>query len=429
MHRIVIVGGGAGGLELATRLGRRLGRRGRAQVVLVDLRMTHLWKPLLHEVASGALNAAEDELNYLAQASWSHFEFQLGRMVGLDRKAKCIELGPLYDTEGQLMAPRRTVSYDTLVLAVGSRTNDFGTPGAADHCLFLDEPDQAINFQQKLLGEYMGAQARGSSEVLEVAIVGAGATGVELASELRDTARLLASYGLDRISPDNLKITLVEAGPRVLPALPERISIPVHRVLLEQGVRVLCGAAVKQVDHAGLLLADGRRVEARLKVWAAGIKAPEFLTGLDGLESNRLNQLVVHRSLQTTRDPDVFAFGDCAACPTGEDGRNVPPRAQAAHQQADFLVSALNRHLAGRSPGSFSYRDYGSLVSLSRSGAVGTLMGNLMGSFKVEGWMARLFYVSLYRMHQRALHGTARMMLRVLGDRLGRSTEPRLKLH
>ena len=319
------------------------------------------------------------------------------------------------------MAPAPTIAT--------SSVSDFGTPGAADHCLFLDDPDAAIAFQKRLLSEYMGAQARGKSETLEVAIVGAGATGVELAAELRDAARQFSAYGLDKISPENLKITLIEAGPRVLPALPERVSLPVAERLVHEGVRVMCGSAVTLVDEEGLQLANGIKVAARLKVWAAGIRAPVFLASLGNLKTNRINQLEVSETLQTTQDPNIFAFGDCAACPNGHSGTNVPPRAQAAHQQAHFLAQAITRRIEGRPLPSFTYRDYGSLVSLSREGAVGTLMGNLMGSFKVEGWLARMFYISLYRMHQRSLFGTRRVVARMLADALGRSTEPRLKLH
>ncbi len=431
-HRVVIVGGGAGGLELATRLGRTLGRKGQAQITLLDMRMTHLWKPLLHEIACGALDASEDELNYLAQASWNHFEFQLGRFSGIDRSAKYVEIEPLYGPDGEVLAESRRLPYDTLVLAVGSRTNDFGTPGAKDHCLFLDSPDEAIAFHQRMLRQYVGAQARGEvAHRLEIAIVGGGATGVELAAELRNASAQLAAYGLDNIAPGNLQVTLVEAGPRLLPALPEYVGTLVQQMLTRMGVRVLCGSAVRHVDAEGMQLADGSHVRAQLKVWAAGIKVPEYMAGIGGLESNRLNQLVVRSTLQTTLDDAVFALGDCAACPLeGSDGRTVPPRAQAAHQQAELLAISIAKRIQGKSPlPAYRYRDYGSLVSLSKSGAVGTLMGNRMGTLRVEGWLARMFYVSLYRMHQRALYGTRRMLLRMLGDRLGRGTVPRLKLH
>lgn len=431
-HQIVIVGGGAGGLELATRLGRTLGKRGQAKVTLVDANLTHIWKPLLHEVATGSLNSSEDELNYVAQAKWNHFEFQLGRMAGLNRAERRIRLAATLDDQGQLLMPERELAYDSLVIAVGSTTNDFGTPGAAEHCLFLDTRAQAERFHQQLLNHYLRAHANQASttEQINVAIVGAGATGVELAAELHNAAHELAAYGLGRIRPENMRITLIEAGPRVLPALPERISKPVHKTLEKLGITVLTGAAVSQVTADALHTAQGQVIPASLKVWAAGIRAPSFLQDLDGLESNRINQLQVKPSLQTTRDDNIFAFGDCAACPQpGSEGRNVPPRAQAAHQQASLLAKALKLRIEGKALPEYRYRDYGSLISLSTFSAVGNLMGNLTGSVMLEGWLARMFYVSLYRMHQIALYGLTRTLLMMLGDRIGRSTEPRLKLH
>lgn len=431
-HQIVIVGGGAGGLELATRLGRTLGKRGQAKIILVDANLTHIWKPLLHEVAAGSLNSSGDELNYVAQAKWNHFEFQLGRMCSLSRAEKRISLAATLDDQGQVLMPARELTYDSLVIAVGSTTNDFGTAGAAEHCLFLDTREQAERFHRQLLSHYLRAHASQSeaTELINIAIVGAGATGVELAAELHHAAHELAAYGLDRISPENMRITLIEAGPRVLPALPERISQPVHQTLEKLGVTVLTGAAVSQVTADALHTAQGQIIPASLKVWAAGIRAPEFLQNLDGLESNRINQLQVRLTLQTTLDDNIFAFGDCAACPQpGSEGRNVPPRAQAAHQQASLLAKSLKLRIEGKPLPEYRYRDYGSLISLSTFSAVGNLMGNLTGSVMLEGWLARMFYVSLYRMHQVALYGMTRTLLMMLGDRIGRSTEPRLKLH
>ena len=429
-HRIVIVGGGAGGLELATRLGRTLGKRGKARVTLVDANLTHIWKPLLHEVAAGSLNSSADELNYVAQAKWNYFEFQMGRMAGLDRANKCIRLEATRDEFGVELVPSRALNYDTLVIAVGSTTNDFGTPGAAEHCIFLDTREQAERFHRQLLSRYMKAHAgeTGPSGI-SMAIVGAGATGVELAAELLHAAKELAAYGLDGIKPEDVKITLIEAGPKVLPALPERISQPVHQTLLDLGVKVLTGAAVSEVTADGLHTKQGEFVPASLKVWAAGIKAPAFLHEIDGLETNRINQLVVHPTLQSTRDENIFAFGDCAACPQPDSDRNVPPRAQAAHQQASMLARSIRNRLEGKPLPIYRYKDYGSLISLSTFSAVGNLMGNLTGNVMLEGWLARMFYISLYRMHQIALYGMPRTLLMMLGDKLSRSTEPRLKLH
>jgi NADH dehydrogenase len=431
-HRIVIVGGGAGGLELATSLGKTLGKRGTASITLVDANLTHIWKPLLHEVAAGSLNSSEDELNYVAQAKWNHFEFQLGRMSGLDRAAKQIQLSATLDPEtGLELVPARSIGYDTLVIAVGSTTNDFGTQGAAEHCLFLDTRKQAERFHQQLLNHYLRAHAGHdeSRAQISVAIVGAGATGVELAAELHNAAKELAAYGLGRIAPENMRITLIEAGPRVLPALPERIGQPVHQTLEKLGVTVLTNAAVSEVTAESLLTSSGQVIPASLKVWAAGIRAPGFLKDIDGLETNRINQLVVRPTLQTTHDDDIFAFGDCAACPQPGTDRNVPPRAQAAHQQTSLLAKSLKLRIEGKALPEYTYKDYGSLISLSHFSAVGNLMGNLTGSVMLEGWLARMFYVSLYRMHQAALYGLFRTGMLMLGSRIGRGTEPRLKLH
>ena len=333
--RILVVGGGAGGLELATRLGRSLGKSKKALITLVDANMTHIWKPLLHEVAAGSLDSSGDELNYVAQAKWNHFQFQLGAMSGLDRDQRVIRLDAIKDEHGEELIPQREIAYDYLVLAVGSNTNDFNTQGAAEHCLFLDTREQAERFHRMLLNQYMKAQASSEgqiSEKINVAIIGAGATGVELAAELHHAARLLQAYGLNRIRPEDLHINLVEASGRVLPALPERISEPVTDTLKKLGVHLHTGSPVKAVTAEGLLLANGEQIAASLKVWAAGIRAPGFLANL-GLETNRINQVVVHTTLQTTADERIFAFGDCAACPTGEEGKTVPPRAQAARHR------------------------------------------------------------------------------------------------
>ena len=428
---IIVVGGGAGGLELATRLGRKLGKKKRASITLVDSNMTHIWKPLLHEVAAGSLNATEEELNYVAQGKWNHFRFQLGCLTGVDRQQRKIQLAPINDENDEPLIPARELSYDYLVIAVGSNTNDFNTPGAAEHCIFLDTRAQAERFHTRLINQYLKAQVQGeqaSSEAINVAIIGAGATGVELAAELHHATLMLRSYGLDRIRPEDLNINLVEAGPRILPVLPERIAKPAADTLNSLGVLTHTGSPVKEVHADGLLLGNGEFIAASLKVWAAGIRAPAFLKEL-GLETNRINQLLVHKTLQTTQDERIFAFGDCAACPMDEPDQFVPPRAQAAHQQASLLTKNLTALLNGKPMQDYCYRDYGSLISLSSFSAVGHLMGNLTGNIMLEGWLARMFYISLYRMHQMALYGLPKTIMLMLGDLVGRSTEPRLKLH
>ena len=436
-YQIVIVGGGAAGLELATSLGNKLGKKGLADIILIDASRTHIWKPLLHEVAAGTLDSAEDELEYLAQARWNHFRYRLGRMVGLDRERQEVCLAATYNEEGSEIIPERRFHYDTLVVAVGSLSNDFGIKGVKEHCLFLDTTAEAERFQGKLLNCMLKAHAQGkpiAAGQLDLAIVGAGATGVELAAQIHRVTRLLSAYGLDTIDPDkHIKIHVIEAGPRILPALPPKLSLAAENELSRLGVTVHVNQRVVEITQAGIVTAEGNVIPAVMKVWAAGIKAPDFLKDIAGLETNRINQLVVRRNLQSTRDERIFAIGDCAACPLGEQGNNhnntVPPRAQAAHQQAATLAKTIRRRLKGQPPLDYTYRDYGSLVALGRYSTVGSLMGGLVGSMMVSGLIARFVYLSLYKMHQAALYGWPRAILITLLHFLRKGIDPQVKLH
>lgn len=434
IHEIVIVGGGAGGLELATRLGDRLGRRGKARITLVDAARSHLWKPLLFEVAAGSLDSYADRLEYLAQSHWHHFRFHLGRMEGLDRARREIQLAPVHDQRGIEIMPRRSLRYDSLVIAVGSVANDFGVPGVREHCAMLDTPEQARDFHRRHINACLRAHTQPAAvqpEQLTVGIVGAGATGVELAAELHDTTRELSAYGLDDIDPDkNLRLVIVEAADRILPGLPQSLSASVIERLNTLGITVHTGERVVEVRNDGLRTASGKFIAAGMMVWSAGIKGPDFLAGLDGLESNRSNQLLVRGTLQTTRDDDIFAFGDCAACPLPGGKGYVPPRAQAAHQQASLLVRSLQRRLHGKTLLIYRYRDYGSLVALGLFSPVGSLMGALIGgSVMIEGALARLVYWSLHKMHQVALNGYYKTALATLANLINRPNRVKIKLH
>lgn len=434
LHHVVIVGGGAGGLELATRLGDSLGRKGKAVITLIDRTKTHVWKPLLHEIAAGSMDPDKHELDYLAQAHWHHFYFRLGSLDGLDRAKKEVYVAPFHDEDGIEIIPRRTFRYDTLVIAIGSTTNDFGIAGASEYSIALDTQDQAERFHRRLHNALVRAQTQVESVhagQLTVVIVGAGATGIELAAELHNTTRELTAYGLDKIDPDkDIKITLIEASDRILPALPPKLSLAVEMELKKLQVNLYTGERVMEVTEKGVYTHSGRFVPSELVVWAAGIKAPDFLSDLDGLETNRINQLVVKQTLQTTLDQNVFAFGDCAACPWPGHDENVPPRAQAAHQQASMLVKSIKRRIVGKPLLEYIYRDYGSLVNLGRYSTVGNLMGAITGgTLFIEGMLARLMYQSLYKMHLMTLHGFFTVFLQTLARIITRRTEAKVKLH
>ena len=433
--RIVLVGGGAAGLELATKLGRTFRRNPDVDVLLVDRHRTHIWKPLLHEVAAGSLDANLDEVGYGAHGHRWGFRFFLGTLEDIDRERREIVTSAMMDADGSELLARQRIPYDYLVLAVGSVSNDFGIPGVRSHCVFLDGREDAERFRQRLLDHCLRAsRTRVTSEAadakVEIAIVGGGATGVELAAELYAAAGALRQYGLEEFDESRLQVTLLEAGPRILPTLPEKLAAAAQDELESLGVRVLVGVRVTRVERRGVHTGDGGFVPADIAVWAAGIRGADFLREIGGLETARSNQLVVTPTLQTTRDERIFALGDCCMCARSDSERPVPPRAQAAHQMADAVLHNLRQVLAGRTPTPYVYRDHGSLVSLSRFSTVGSLMGNLIGGrMAIEGRLARFVYVSLYRMHLIAIHGWLRGLLLILIGRVNQVVRPRLKLH
>lgn len=429
MTRIIVVGGGAGGLELATKLGHKLGRKGKAEITLIDRKASHLWKPLLHEVATGSLDEGVDALSYRAHAKNHGFKFRLGSLEDIDREGKFITLSAVYDEKGEQVMPTRQFPYDILVMAIGSTSNDFNTPGVRENCIFLDSPEQARRFREEMNNEFLKLHWNDYNGTVDIAIVGAGATGVELSAELHNAIKELRAYGFDNLDSSKLNVNLVEAGERILPALPARISSSAHSELTKLGVNVRTATMVTKAEKDGLTTKDGDKIPAQIMVWAAGIKAPDFIKDIAGLETNRINQLVVKDTLQTTRDDDIFVIGDLAQC-TQPDGSFVPPRAQAAHQMADQAFSNIIAKLNNKPLKAYIYKDHGSLVSLSRFSTVGSLMGNLTkGSMMVEGRIARMVYISLYRMHQMALHGVIKTALMMLVGRINRVLRPSLKLH
>jgi len=431
--QIVVVGGGAAGLELATRLGAHFGRR-HFDIILVEKNRTHIWKPLLHEVAAGSLDANLDEVGYRSHGYAWGYRFFYGALDGIDRDSRHVLIAPILDEDGREIMGRHSIRYDYLVLAVGSVTNDFATKGVAKNCIFLDSRLQADRFRSKLLDHCLrvsrtlqsdpGADAR-----VRVDIVGGGATGVELAAELYNSAAELRHYGLEVFDESRLQVTLIEAGPRILPALPEKLADAAHKELEALGVRIVTGEQVVEATADGMITKSGELIKADLRIWAAGVKGPDMLANL-GLETARNNQLVVKPSLQTSRDDCIFAIGDCAwFVPEGET-KPVPPRAQAAHQMAAVAFANIRALIKGKKLRNFVYHDHGSLVSLSHFSTVGSLMGNLIGGrMAIEGRLARCVCLSLCRMHPIAIHGWFKGLALILVGHVNHSSRPKLKLH
>lgn len=431
LKKIVIVGGGAGGLELATRLGHKLGRTNIAKIVLVDCNHYHLWKPLLHETATGSIDKKIDSISYIEHANNHSFQFQLGRMSGIDRIKKKIFIDSILDKNNELLVPAKYISYDILIISLGSISNDFGISGVKDNCIFLDSPYQADRFHREMMNLFIRNYTQFNYEKkLNIAIVGGGATGVELSAAIYNTSKKLKDYSFYASHNQPLNITLIEAGERILPALPDHTAHAIHKELIKIGVKILNNTIIISTDTKGFYTKDGKYIQANLKVWAAGVKAPDFMKDFGGLETNNINQLLVEPTLQTTRDKNIFAIGDCASCNLKQGGI-VPPRAQAAHQMALHTFNNILSLIKKQKLKPYKYKDYGSIVSLSHFNTIGILIGSFIikNPIMIKGLFARIIYLSLYRIHQIELHGYAKTGLLILVNWINRILRSHIKLY
>ncbi len=402
MQKIIIIGGGAGGLELATDLGDKLGKTDKAQITLIDKNSYHLWKPLLHEVATGVLDEQVDNIFYASQGQQHNFEFTQGTFTNLDRDKKQITI---INHQNKTVA----VNYDILVIAIGSTSNDFGTPGVKEHCIFLDDQNAAIRLRETLINKFTSFcsiidddQSRDEDKI-RIAIVGGGATGVELASELPHMVEAFGACGHNKMCSDLLDVSVIEATDRILPALPEKTAASITKTLEKQGIHVLTKTMITKAESDGFYPKEGDTLKADIMIWTAGVKAPDYLKEIAGLESSRSNQLVVKPTLQTSRDDSIFVIGDCAYA-MQDNGRASPPTAQAAHQMAKICYENIINILNNNPLKSFKYTDNGTIISLHDT-AQGVVKIAGKSEMNVKGWFALIIHRLLYRMHQASLLG------------------------
>lgn len=346
-----------------------------------------------------------------------------GELTALDADAHRITLAAVHDDKNDILIPERDVHYGQCILALGSGSNFFGTPGK-ENAYVLEHALDAQRFQHHLLNLFAKAAYR-EDKTLNLGIVGGGATGVELAAELKEAYRAV-KQSLGSAQHFALNITLVEASPRLLNGLPEKVAQHAEKALREKNITVLTDTKVLAL-HPDHIESSAGNIATDAIVWAAGIQASPRNCEY-GLDTNRMNQFVVDANLRTSH-ADIYALGDCAACPW-QEGKTVPARAQAAHQQAQYLyrrLRAQDKQQAYDKP--FVYKDFGSLISLGNNHGIGNLMGSLAGgSFFVEGLIAKYMYMSLHLAHHKAILGYRKTALLALARAAQSRVSGRLKL-
>lgn len=427
----LVIGGGAGGLELVARLARRRSLEShKPAVVLVDRALGHIWKPRLHEIATGIQSPASAESSFLGHANTHGYRFEIGELLDVDPVDRTVKLARVTGPAGDTVLPERSLAYGRLVLALGSEENDFGTPGARANCMFLNTPEQAARIRDALL---IGAfrMARGLQDRFAIAVVGGGATGVELSAEIRHAIDALHVHepSLDR---SRIRLTVIESGDRLLGANPPEVSDYAAQALAGYGVEVILSDRVSSVDAAGLTLQSGRRIDADLRIWTAGIRGPRVLSGIPALHCTASGRVSVDDRLRCTGWKDIYAIGDCAEWLDPRSGRPAPYTAQVASAQARYLGAAWQSSAAGRHAPAFRFRSAGAVVSLGDRGAAGNLttrFGRHSRDQFVQGLSAKWVYGTLYRRHELTIHGWRGALARLLSDRLARSYQPVLKLH
>jgi NADH dehydrogenase len=397
-HRIVVIGGGFGGLQAARGL-----RRADAKVTLVDRRNFHLFQPLTYQVATGALSPGE--VAYPLRAIFRrdrNVRVMLAEVERFDLERRVVVLRSVDGTP----APE-PVPYDTLVVAGGSRYSYFGHDEWSDRAAEVKSLESALTVRGRILGAFEAAEldtdpAR-RDEWLTFAVVGAGPTGVEMAGQIAELARDTLRADFRAVDPRNARVLLVETADRVLTSFPPSLSGRAERSLRRLGVTPLLGSTVVDIDETSVTIEGSggarTRIPTRTVVWAAGVTASGLAAALAeraGAETDRAGRVTVEADLTLPGHPEVFALGDMVRV-RGGDGAPVtlPGVAPVAMQQGRYVAKAVRARLEGRAAAPFRYRDKGNLATIGRAAAVADLKGiHLSGFLAWLTWLVvHLFYL------------------------------------
>ncbi|WP_217914485.1 NAD(P)/FAD-dependent oxidoreductase [Miltoncostaea marina] len=400
-HRVVVVGGGFGGLRVAQRL-----RRAPVDVTLIDRRNFHLFQPLLYQVATGALSPGEiaSPLRGVLKNN-RNATVVLAEVDGFDVERRLVHI---CQVGGERPAK---VPYDTLVVAAGARHSYFGHDEWAVDAPGLKSLEDALELRRRILTAFEAAELEPDPDVqralLTFVVVGAGPTGVELAGQIAEIARDTVRRDFRHIDPARSRVVLVEGADRVLLAFPDRLSEKGEQQLTDLGVIVRRNRLVTGVDPEGVWLtgpgSDGEteRLDSRTIVWAAGVQASplaRMLAEQTGAEVDRAGRMTVEPDLTVPGHPEIFALGDMVRVSDGQGGHSpVPGVAPAAIQEGKYAAKVIRARLAGDAPPpAFRYRDKGNLATIGRRRAVGQIRGvQLSGTLAWLGWLfIHLFYLT-----------------------------------
>jgi NADH dehydrogenase len=377
MRNVVIIGGGFGGLNAARSL-----RRAPVKVTMIDRRNHHLFQPLLYQVATAGLSPADIAAPIRGVlGKQANTEVLMDEVIGIDRERK------------RVLLRDREVPFDDLVIATGSYHSYFGHDEWERWAPGLKTINDATTIRQRVLLAFEHAETESDparrSALLQFVIVGGGPTGVELAGAIAELAFKALRSDFRHINPGDAKIMLVEAGPRILAAFPEKLSGKAADYLRKRGVEIRNGGRVEHVDGEGVIL-SGQRIPSRTVIWAAGVTASPAGKWL-GAETDRAGRVKVLPDLSAPGSPDIFVIGDTAALE--QDGKPLPGLAPVAIQQGRYLARVLEARARGdqRKPEPFRYFDKGNLATVGRSFAVADL-----GRFLLSGFFAWIAWLAVH---------------------------------
>jgi len=383
-HRVVIVGGGFGGLQAALAL-----RREPVEVTLVDRRNFHLFQPLTYQVATGALSPGE--IAYPLRAIFKrnrNVHVLLAEAYGFDLEAREVRLRPM----NEVPVPP-AIGYDSLIVAGGSRYSYFGRDEWREHAAEVKSLESALVVRSRLLSAFEAAESETDpverAAWLTFVVVGAGPTGVEIAGQIGELARDTLRRNFRSIDPRAARILLVETADRVLTTFPPSLSAKAARSLERLGVTVLTSRTVTGLDADGVVV-DDERIGARTVVWAAGVTASMLATSLaraTGAELDAAGRVLVEPDLTLPAYPEVFALGDMVRV----RDQHLPGLAPVAMQQGRYVAKVVESRLRGRSTSPFRYRDKGNLATIGRAAAVADIKG-----LRLSGFLAWLAWLTVH---------------------------------